>query len=97
MAVRLDPEQNEAAALGRIGVDFGGAAVLEVGAGDGRLTKTFAKSARAVVAIEPDPTVASEFAAAEAWPRHVEYHSVGLDRFAPGRRRFDIVLLSWSL
>ena len=50
MAVRIDPEQNERAALTHIGAHFDGARVLEIGCGDGRLTKTFADRARSVVA-----------------------------------------------
>ena len=41
MAVRINPEKNEPAALNRIGAEFGNRRVLEVGCGDGRLTKTF--------------------------------------------------------
>jgi 2-polyprenyl-3-methyl-5-hydroxy-6-metoxy-1,4-benzoquinol methylase len=97
MPVRIDPEQNEPAALTRIAVDFRGARVLEVGCGDGRLTKTFARVARSVVAIEPDRTIAPEFAAADVWPPHVEFLPVGIEAFEPKERRFDIVLFSWSL
>jgi 2-polyprenyl-3-methyl-5-hydroxy-6-metoxy-1,4-benzoquinol methylase len=97
MAVRIDPEQHEPAALNSIGVDFTNANILEVGAGDGRLTKTFARLARSVIAIDPDPSVAREFLDADAWPPHVEFQPVGIDAYQPGHRRFDIVLFSWSL
>ena len=96
MSVRLDPEQNERAALTRIGARFDGARVLEVGCGDGRLTKTFAARAQSVVALEPDRESAADFRDA-LWPPQVEFHNVGFDRFDPGRRRFDVVLFSWSL
>ena len=97
MSVRLDPEQNEAAALRHIGVEFDDARVLEVGCGDGRLTKTFARRARSVVAIDPDSTVAPEFLDADAWPAHVEFLSTGIEGFQATQRRFDVVLFSWSL
>jgi 16S rRNA A1518/A1519 N6-dimethyltransferase RsmA/KsgA/DIM1 with predicted DNA glycosylase/AP lyase activity len=96
MPVRVDPEQNERAALARIGAGFDGARVLEVGCGDGRLTKTFADRARSVVAIEPDPRAVADFLRA-VWPPHVKVLSAGLEAFEPARPRFDVVLFSLSL
>lgn len=96
MAVRLDPENNEPAALNRIGANFEDRRVLEVGCGDGRLTKTFAERARSVVAIDPEPSARTDFVRT-AWPRHVEFRSIGIDSFEPADRRFDVVLFSWSL
>jgi 2-polyprenyl-3-methyl-5-hydroxy-6-metoxy-1,4-benzoquinol methylase len=96
MAIRIDPEQNEPAALHRIGACFDGLRVLEVGCGDGRLTKTFAASAQSVVAIDPEAGARADFSRT-AWPPHVEFRSVGIDGFTTADRRFDIVLFSWSL
>ena len=96
MAVRVDPEKNEPAALNRIGANFADFRVLEVGCGDGRLTKTVAEKARSVVAIDPDPRARADFIRT-AWPPHVEFLSVGIDAFEPGSSHFDLVLFSWSL
>jgi 2-polyprenyl-3-methyl-5-hydroxy-6-metoxy-1,4-benzoquinol methylase len=96
MGVRIDPEKSEPAALTGIGADFAGMRVLEVGCGDGRLTKTFADRARAVVAIDPEPSAAADFPRA-AWPPHVEFRAVGLEAFESAGRHFDVVLFSWSL
>jgi methylase of polypeptide subunit release factors len=96
MTVRIDPEQNERAALIRIGADFDGAAVLEVGCGDGRLTKTFVGRARSIVAIDPDPRAVADFVGT-VWPAHVEVRSAGFEAFEPARPRFDVILFSWSL
>ena len=95
MAVRIDPEGNEPAALTRIGTNFDAARVLEIGCGDGRLTRTFAASARQVVAIDPDPVAIREFLDA-AWPSHVEARAVGLETFQTVGR-FDVIVFSWSL
>jgi 2-polyprenyl-3-methyl-5-hydroxy-6-metoxy-1,4-benzoquinol methylase len=94
--IRIDPEHNEPAALARIGAVFDAAHVLEIGCGDGRLTKAFAARARSVVALEPAPTAAADFLA-EAWPAHVEFQPTGIEGFDRGPRRFDVVLFSWSL
>jgi 2-polyprenyl-3-methyl-5-hydroxy-6-metoxy-1,4-benzoquinol methylase len=96
MAVRIDPEKNESAALTRIGANFEDLRVLEVGSGDGRLTKTFAETARSVIAIDPEPSASADFFRT-AWPAHVEFRSVGIDGFQPADSRFDVVLFSWSL
>ena len=52
MTVRTDPEGNETAALFDL-VELQGAHVLEIGAGDGRLTLRYAHRAARVTAIEP--------------------------------------------
>jgi len=96
MAIQIDPEQNERSALSRIGVKFDAARVLEVGAGDGRLTKAFVSGSKSIVAIEPERDFASDFRS-QQWPGHVEFHPVGIEKFDPGGRRFDVIVFSWSL
>jgi 2-polyprenyl-3-methyl-5-hydroxy-6-metoxy-1,4-benzoquinol methylase len=96
MAIRIDPEKNEPAALNRIGANFEERRVLEVGCGDGRLTKILAESARSVVAIDPEPSTPADFYRT-TWPPHVEFRPVGIDGFEPTGSRFDVVLFSWSL
>ena len=58
MAVDIDPEGVETGVLRRM-VNFTDKSVLEVGCGDGRMTKRFALSARYVHAIDTDPSVIS--------------------------------------
>jgi 2-polyprenyl-3-methyl-5-hydroxy-6-metoxy-1,4-benzoquinol methylase len=96
MAVRIDPEKNEPAALNHIGAHFEDCRVLEVGCGDGRLTETFADRARSVVAIDPEPGARAEFLRTVSHPL-AEFRSVGFEAFEPAGRRFDVVLFSWSL
>ena len=55
MIPERDPEENETRNL-RTVVNFKNLRVLEVGCGDGRLTRRYATSTRQVVAIDPDLT-----------------------------------------
>ena len=100
MTIRVDPAGNETRALFGL-VDFAGQHVLEIGAGDGRLTWRFAGRAAHVTAIEP-------FAGSVAHAKRdlppklegrVEFHQVDFDEYAlataPGA--LDVVLLSWAL
>jgi 2-polyprenyl-6-hydroxyphenyl methylase / 3-demethylubiquinone-9 3-methyltransferase len=96
MAIQIDPEQNEHAALTRVGASFEGARVLEIGCGDGRLTEAIARLAKSIVAIEPDREFAADFRS-RSWPAHVEFLPIAFEAFAPAGRRFDVVLFSWSL
>jgi 2-polyprenyl-3-methyl-5-hydroxy-6-metoxy-1,4-benzoquinol methylase len=58
VAVNIDPEGVETGVLNSI-ADFTDKSVLEIGCGDGRMTKRFASSARYVHAIDTDPIVIS--------------------------------------
>jgi len=94
----LDPEGEHLAALRRLG-DFEGQRVLELGCGDGRLTRGLAQQAAYVLAFDPDaeavgraresiPTDLSErvsFRVASGTALEVDPHS------------FDLTVFSWSL
>ena len=54
MAIEEDPERYEAAAFTSAGVSFTTCRVLEIGCGDGRLTKRYADVAASVIAVDPD-------------------------------------------
>jgi ubiquinone/menaquinone biosynthesis C-methylase UbiE len=94
----LDPEGVHLAALRRLG-DFRGRRVLELGCGDGRLTRGIARDAAHVLAFDPD--VGAVERARRALPAEmgdrVSY------RVASGREidiephSFDLTVFSWSL
>jgi 2-polyprenyl-3-methyl-5-hydroxy-6-metoxy-1,4-benzoquinol methylase len=99
MTVRVDPEGHEIRALFDL-VDLSGRDVLEIGAGDGRLTRRFADKASHVTAI--DPFAAGIMRAKEgvsASAERIEFHNVAFEEFATAREpsTFDIAILSWSL
>lgn len=98
MAVRLDPEDHELTTLLALTGDLASSTVLEIGCGDGRLTRRIAPRAAHVTAIDPD---AARVAAAQAalppeWAGRVGWHSVGVEGFRPNTP-FDRIILSWSL
>jgi 2-polyprenyl-3-methyl-5-hydroxy-6-metoxy-1,4-benzoquinol methylase len=79
--------------------DFRGARVLEIGAGDGRLTTGFAADAASVLAIDPD-----EDSIAEAWRAvalehrdKVTFRVASVAELDVPKAEFDLVLFSWSL
>lgn len=95
---RRDPERTEVRVLRRL-VPLEGARILEVGCGDGRLTRRIAHLARAVVATDPN-------AALIARARHltpaslrgrVRYRVAAAENLGFPDQGFDVVLLSWSL
>jgi ubiquinone/menaquinone biosynthesis C-methylase UbiE len=76
-----------------------GRSVLELGCGDGRLTRQFASLASRVVAIEPDPAriaLARRAATAEGIS-NVTFRVGSAERMRIGGGPFDVALFSWSL
>lgn len=100
MSVRSDPENNEIRALLGM-VDFSGKNVLEIGCGDGRLTRRYAGAAAHVTAVEPFEEAIQRARAnqPEVLRQHVEFLHSKFEDFAATLRSelFDIAILSWSL
>ena len=94
MALLEDPEQNESRALFRMVPSFAGLRVLEIGCGDGRVTRLYAGSAAAVVAI--DPKAESIEALRADWPA-VDARAIGIEDLHLPAHSFDAVIFSWSL
>jgi len=94
MAIEEDPEGHEATALASSGVSFAGCRVLEIGCGDGRLTKSFARAAAAVIAIDPDSDAIAELG--RELPA-VDARPIAIDELVLSADSVDLVLFSWSL
>jgi ubiquinone/menaquinone biosynthesis C-methylase UbiE len=100
MTIRIDPEESETEALFAL-ADLDGAAVLEVGCGDGRLTFRYADRAGHVTAIEPFEgsiaRAAQRLREIGPWP--IEFRHASFEAFAAGHEPdvFDVAVLSWSL
>ncbi len=80
-------------------VELKGRRVLEIGSGDGRLTREYAPSASSVVATELDAAkiaVARRVTAATGIS-NVSFRVGAAERLRLGGEPFDIALFSWSL
>ncbi len=80
-------------------VDLNGRRILEIGCGDGRLTRQLAPLASSVVAIEPDSAkiaLARRLAAAEGIT-NVSFRVASAERLRLGADPFEVALFSWSL
>ena len=94
MAIVEDPERHESAAFARAGVTFAGLRVLEIGCGDGRLTRQYVHEAAAVVAIDPDRDAINRLAA--RLPA-VDARVAAFDEFELPEHSVDVALFAWSL
>jgi ubiquinone/menaquinone biosynthesis C-methylase UbiE len=98
MVDALDPEGNEIRVLNSLS-RLKGRNVLEIGAGNGRLTWRYADRVASVVALEPDEGRVARAKAATTTAlrdrvdfRHADVAAVNLPDAA-----FDVVLFSWSI
>jgi ubiquinone/menaquinone biosynthesis C-methylase UbiE len=80
-------------------VGLKGRRILEIGCGDGRLTRQYAPLASHVVAIEPDSAqiaLARRLAASEGI-NNVSFHVGSAERLRLRGPKFEVALFSWSL
>lgn len=90
----LDPEGHEVAALApRLPA---GCRVIEIGCGEGRVTRRYSDHVKSVVAIDPDAAAIAAFRAG-GLPAHVDARAMPVDAFVPPDGSADVVLFSWSL
>ena len=95
---RRDPERAELRALRRH-VPLNDARVLEIGCGDGRLTRRIARVARAVVATDPNAALIARAKALTppSLKGKVRYRIAAAEDLRFPDQRFDVAILSWSL
>ena len=98
MTRTLDPEGAHLAALHRL-ADFNGARVLEMGCGEGRLTRGIAADAASVLAFDPDAALVGEAQAAlpVKLADRVAFRVAKAEEIEIDRGSFDLVVFSWSL
>jgi len=98
MPIRIDPEEVELRAL-RPAASWRHARVLEIGCGDGRLTRRLARLGAQVIAIDPDRDAirSARKALPKSYARQVRYAVGTAGRLKFPARSFDIVVFAWSL
>jgi ubiquinone/menaquinone biosynthesis C-methylase UbiE len=89
-----DPERHEIAALAQLVPSLAGLDVVEIGCGDGRLTRRYATEAGSVIAIDPDADAID--ALRRALPR-VDARAIGIEQLDVPAQSVDVVLFAWSL
>ena len=98
MTRTLDPEGAHLDALRRL-ADFREARVLEMGCGEGRLTRGIAADAASVLAFDPDASLVGEAQAAlpSELAERVAFRVAKAEEIEVERGSFDLVVFSWSL
>jgi len=98
VTIHSDPEGFEISALDALVSDFAGCRVLEVGCGDGRLTRRYADRAASVLAIDTDPNAVATFRDRMP-PGPIDVRAIGFDDevLALRARSLDVIIFSWSL
>jgi ubiquinone/menaquinone biosynthesis C-methylase UbiE len=94
MAIHEDPEQNEDRALARLIPSFAGLRVIEVGAGDGRITRKYHEAAASIIAIDPK---AEDIDLLRAELPSVDARPIGIHDLQMPAASVDVVMFSWSL
>ena len=98
MTLRIDPERNEVHALKGM-ADWRGKRVLEIGCGNGRLTRRIANLGTQVIAIDPDrkliTTARKELPA--RYSERVRFKAGSAQELKFPKETFDIVVFAWSL
>lgn len=98
MTLRIDPEQNEVRALGGL-TDWRRKRVLEVGCGDGRLTRRLAQLGAIVHAIDPDAQLirTARWNRPRRFAKRVRYRVGQAEWLDHPSESFDLVVLAWVL
>ena len=96
--VALDPEEAETRAIHDL-IDFTGGDVLEIGCGDGRLTRRFASGTRTALGVDLDAESIALASAQlpESLRSVVTFQVADITAMGLPAGAFDVAVLSWSL
>ncbi len=98
MTLRIDPEKNEVRALKEM-ADWRGQRVLEIGCGNGRLTKRLAGLGAQVDALDPDKKIIAlaRKELPERYSDRIRFKVGSAENLKYPKQTFDIVVFAWSL
>jgi ubiquinone/menaquinone biosynthesis C-methylase UbiE len=94
--VIIDPEEHELEALLARLPAVDGCFLVEVGCGDGRLTRRYSGHVGTVLAIDPDEAAVAAFRR-EGVAGNVDVRATSIDRLELPDGSVDVVLFSWAL
>ena len=92
----IDPEERELTALVERLPPVDACRVLEIGCGDGRLTRRYAPLVGSVIAIDPDQRSIDAFRVAGV-DGNVEVRACPVDQLDLPDQSVDVAIFSWSL
>jgi 2-polyprenyl-3-methyl-5-hydroxy-6-metoxy-1,4-benzoquinol methylase len=96
MGIQLDPEEHEIVALLEVVPSLPGARVVEVGCGDGRLTRRYAARAGSIFAFDPDEGAIAGLRS-DPPSGSIELRTSTVDGVDIEEGSADVVLFSWAL
>ena len=98
MPLRVDPEENEVGALKSV-TDWRRKRVLEIGCGEGRLTRRLAQLGALVSATDPDAQLirTARKRLGQRLAKRINYRVGKAERIDHPSESFDIVVFSWVL
>jgi ubiquinone/menaquinone biosynthesis C-methylase UbiE len=94
--VIIDPEGHELSAFVERLPPVDRCRVLEIGCGDGRLTRLYASRVGSVIALDPDEHSIRAFRLAGVDP-NIDVRACSFDRLDVIEHSVDAVIFSWSL
>jgi 2-polyprenyl-3-methyl-5-hydroxy-6-metoxy-1,4-benzoquinol methylase len=98
MPLRIDPEQYEVRALKGV-TDWHRKRVLEIGCGDGRLTRRLAQLGATVYASDPDAQLIrrAHRNLPQRFTKRIHYEVGQAERVDHPSESFDVVVFAWAL